>query len=344
MTPILSKVAVPLVEVTRGSITECIHRGNVVVVNNKGKILYKAGDAFYNTYFRSAAKPVQALNVLKSGASDRFGFTDKQLAVMCSSHYAEPIHIETINEILAKIGLEHTNIKGGVVTSLNAEYALKLAYDKVKLNSLFSDCSGKHAGMLAVCKHQNYSLKNYLSANHPCQQDILSIISEICQIEVENINIGIDGCSAPVHAMPIYNMALCFARLANPDEICQPMSSYCNRIFNAMTNYPEMISGTGGFCTELIKHASKKLIGKVGAEGVYCVGVKDMNIGIAVKIESGSMAMLPPVIYKIINELNILNESEKLNLKKYKVMDNLNDIETKVGEIRPAFELEEVLK
>lgn len=332
-------MAEKLIEITRGKIVETIHRGDIAVVNADDKILYSVGNPNKITYWRSAAKPIQATNVILSGAFEKYKFSKKEIAIMCASHYAEKFHLETIESILRKINLQKENILGGVVTSLNSKYALKLAGNQVELNEMYTDCSGKHVGMLSVCKMKGYPVENYPDKNHPVQKDILKIISTYTDVSENEIEIGIDGCSVPVHALPLKNMAQAYARLSNPELFKEENREASEIIFESMTNHPEMVSGTGGFCTDLIAATNKRLIGKVGAEGVYCVGIKDKNIGIAIKIESGSMAVLPPAVISVLKQLKLISESELKALSKYETMDNLNDLETKVGEINAVFEL-----
>jgi L-asparaginase II len=328
-----------LIEVSRGNVIETIHRGDIAIVNSKGELLYKCGDPEKYTYWRSAAKPIQAYNVLLSGAADRYKFTDAEIAIMCASHYGESFHIKTIESILSKIGLNSDHILGGTVTSLSTEYALELAYNRTELNPMFSDCSGKHAGKLSICQHKGYPLESYKELNHPVQQQILEVIANMADMSIKDIEIGIDGCSVPVHAMPLRNMAMAYARLANPEGLDEDYRMTSERIFCAMNKHPEMVSGTNGFCTNLIAASNGKLTGKVGAEGVYCIGVKDRDIGIAIKIESGSMAVLPPAVLYILRELDILNSEELTLLKQYDPMINTNDLKQKVGEIRACFTL-----
>ena len=328
-----------LIEITRGEVVETIHYGDVVVVNSKGELLYHYGDPNKFTYWRSAAKPIQAFNVILSGAAEKYGFTDAELAIMCASHYGEKHHIKTIESILSKIGLTEEAILGGTVTSLSSDYALELAANQTKLNPMYSDCSGKHAGKLSICQHKNYPLESYKELQHPVQQEILEVMAEMCELQKEDIVIGIDGCSVPVHAMPLKNMALAYARLANPEHLSTEYKDASEKLFAAMTNHPEMISGTNGFCTDLIAASNKKLVGKVGAEGIYCVGVKDRDIGIAMKMESGNMAVLPPAVISVLKELDVLDDTELKALEKYSPMMNSNDLKNKVGEISAVFEL-----
>jgi L-asparaginase II len=330
---------VPLVEVTRGNVVERVHYGHVVVVNQKKKVAFSLGNPFKKTYMRSCAKPVQVLPFVRSGGMEHFGFTDKELAIFCASHYAEPFHMETLENILEKINLSEKNLLCGVTTSLKLEYAFELARRDVPLNQLYNDCSGKHLGMLALCQHRNYPIDHYISPDHPAQEEIISTFADFCEIPAEDIQIGIDGCSAPVFALPIYHMALAYLKLSNPDSLenMQKYGSACKRIFRAMTMYPEMIAGTNGFCTELMTHTNGKLIGKVGAEGVYCVGVKDKGLALAVKIDDGSMAVLPSVVIQLLSDFDLLTEEEKEKLTGLWFKDVLNDRKMIVGVQKPCF-------
>lgn len=328
-----------LVEVTRGPIVECIHRGDVAVVNADGKLLYYTGDAHKLTYMRSAAKPLQALEVVLSGAADRFNFTDKELSVMCASHYGEEFHLNTVESILKKLGLDKGQLLCGTTTSLNPEYALKLANLGTVLTPVYNNCSGKHSGMLAVCVQKGYSLEDYTSPVHPVQIEMKNIISYMCKIDVNEIVVGTDGCTVPVFGMPLYNMALGFARLANPEKLAPEYKKAAERIFTAMNNSPEMVAGTNGFCSELMRITKGKLVAKLGAEGVYCIGVKGMGIGIALKIEDGGTRALSPAAMQALEDLNILTEEEKELLKNFKIKDNRNNVKAIVGQVKPAYHL-----
>jgi L-asparaginase II len=335
-------MAKKIIEITRGDIVESIHNGDIAIVNSKGDLLYQYGDANKYTYWRSAAKPIQTYNVLLSRTADHYNFNDAEIAIMCASHYGEAFHLKTVESILNKIGLNKNHILGGTVTSLNSDYALELARKQTELNPMYSDCSGKHAGKLSICKHKNYPIETYKELEHPVQQSILDIISEMAEINKEDIAIGIDGCSVPVHALPLKNMALAYAKLANPEDLIPNYKEASERIFKAMCHHPEMISGTNGFCSDLIAASNNKLVGKVGAEGVYCVGVKDRDLGIAIKMESGNMDVLPPAVIKILKDLNILDSIELKTLEQYNPIINKNDLKNKVGEINAVFELEKI--
>lgn len=328
-----------LVNVTRGPLVESIHRGDIAVVNSKGKLLNYVGNPYKISYMRSAAKPIQALNVILSGAADKFKFNDEEISIMCASHYGEDFHREVVERMMKKIGLTVDNLLCGATLSLSKEYAEELIWNHVKLQQTNTDCSGKHAGMLAVCMVKGYSITDYNLENHPLQKELKALAAQLCEIDEEKIYIGIDGCTVPVYGMPLYNMALGFAKIANPGGLTKEYKDASDRIFKAMNSAPEMVAGTNGFCTELIKNTNGKLIGKLGAEGVYCIGVKGMDIGIALKIEDGSYRPVWPAVIKCLEDLNILDEKESNALEKFKVIKNLNNVKSEVGEIKAIFNL-----
>lgn len=328
-----------LVEVTRGNIIESRHRGSVAVVNGKGELIAYAGDPTFMTYIRSAAKPFQAMNVLFSGAFEKFDLTQKELAIMCSSHYGEDIHRETIRSILKKIGATHDDLLCGTPLSISAAYRDKQLWDHLPIDETNSDCSGKHSGFLAVCKAKGYPLDTYTSPQHPMQKELLHIISEMCGIAGPDIPIGIDGCGVPVYAMPLRNMAMGYARLSAADQLDEPYRHAAKTICAAMTAYPEMISGTGGFCTEFLKHTQGRLCGKLGAEAVYCIGVMDRDLGIAIKIEDGSYRALYPAVMSVLDQLHLLDKKEQTALQPFCAPANKNDHGIAVGSISPCFSL-----
>lgn len=329
--------AVPLVEITRGPVVERTHYGHVVLVDEKGEILFALGNPFKYTYMRSCAKPVQVLPLLLAKADRYFGFTPAEIAIMCASHYCEPNHMETLVGIMKKASLDESMLLCGSSISLKLEQALDLAAHHVKLTSLYNDCSGKHLGMLALCRFKNYPVKDYILPTHPLQQEILNTFADFCHIHLEDVTIGIDGCSAPVFALPLYHMARAYVQLACPGLFKPMYQEACDQVFQAMTAHPLMISGSGGFCSQLIAAANGKLIGKVGADGVYCVGIKGKNLGLAVKIEDGNMGPLPTVVLEILDRFDVFTEQEKKQLEFFHTREVLNDRQVVVGYQRACF-------
>ena len=328
-----------LVNVTRGPLIESRHYGHISVVDNKGVIIASVGDPFYVTYMRSAAKPLQAMSVILSGAADRFKLSESELAVMAASHYGEPCHHEAVRSILDKIGCTIDDLLCGSSYSINPDYALEEALKGNGKSPLNNDCSGKHAGMLAVCKHKGWNIGNYLDEDHPLQKYIVKIIAMMADLKPEEITIATDGCGAPVHGVPLYNMAMAFAQFANPEELDEETSKACQRIYNSMVKHPLMISGVNGFCTHLIKYSNGKLIGKIGAEAVYVVGIKKYRLGVAVKLEDGNLSRIAPAVVHTLKELKVLDDNELNDLSQFLVIENKNKHGNVVGEIFPAFTL-----
>ena len=328
-----------LVKVTRGPVVESKHRGNIVIADTNGNVQTSIGDAHNVTYFRSAAKPIQGLNVILSGAADTFGFTDKELAIMCSSHYGESMHRETIYGILKKIGCTEKDLLCGSPLSIREEVREQQLREHTPIDSTCSDCSGKHSGFLAVCRAKNYPIENYNSPDHPMQKELLSIIGYMCGIDPTRILIGIDGCSVPVHALPISCMATGYARLASPDKLDEPYRSACKRIFRAINAYPEMLAGTRGFCSDFLKATDGKFVAKLGAEAVYCIGFAEKGLGLTVKIEDGNFRALYPTVMRSLSDLDWLTPSALSSLKRFVCPDNINDKGDPIGKIKPVFHL-----
>ena len=333
-----------VVKVTRGSLIESVHRADIAVVNSNANLIYSLGNSYKVTYMRSAAKPLQTLEIILSGAADKFSFTDEEISIMCGSHQGEEFHRKTVEGILKKLGLNVDNLLCGSTLPSNREYSQRLLWDHAKLNPTYTDCSGKHAGILSVCVLKGYDLEDYNSPEHPVQREIKKIISEVCSIREKDIIIGTDGCTVPVFGMPLYNMALGYSRIASGNGLPQDYNKAADRIFKAMNNAPEMVAGTDRFCTDLIKNTHGKLIGKYGAEGVYCVGVRGSGLGMAIKIEDGNVdRALWPTVVKCLEDLNELDQIESKSLGKYRNRQNLNNVGEKIGDIFPDFNLKKNL-
>jgi len=332
-----------LVNVKRGPIVESIHYGNVAVVDATGKLLYYAGDPYRVAYLRSSAKPLQTLNALLSGAVDKYQFTDKEVAIMCASHFGEDFHRETILGMLEKIGMKLEDLRCGTPYSYNYDVMKKQMEEHFELNTYNSDCSGKHSGFLATCLTKGYSTEGYDLPDHPLQKDVNEVLAYMFGVKPEEMYIGEDGCGVPVHGVTVYNMALGFAKLANPAGLKEGYPEACARVFKAMNAHPEMIAGTNGFCTEFIKNTNGKAIGKLGAEGVFCIALKEQGLGIAVKIEDGDTGRSVPVAaMRAIMDLGILTEAEAEVLAPFISAKNINHHKREVGEIEAAYHLRKV--
>jgi L-asparaginase II len=340
-------IAEPLVEVKRGSITESRHRGHIVVVNPAGNIIASLGAPENVTYLRSSAKPFQAIPLLTSGAAERFDFTDREVALACGSHNGEPIHTELAASMLRKIGLGLEALRCGAHEPYGVEAALELRKRGEQPNALHNNCSGKHVGMLAVALHIGASIDNYENPQNPVQKAIVEVVSQFSGVAVTDMAIGVDGCAAPVFGITMKAMALAYARLVSPPaSFDQKTRDACERIVRVMSAYPELIGGTSHrLDTELMRAAPRRLVSKVGAEGVYTAGVKPSEewphgLGIALKIEDGDdKRARPTVVLESLRQLGVLHDESLEAVAKYAYFPVTNRRGDVVGEISASFDL-----
>jgi L-asparaginase II len=340
--------AAELVEVWRGPIVESRHRGHLIAVDPFDQAVAELGAAATVTFLRSSGKPFQTLPVVASGAADAFGFTEQEIAIACGSHNGEQIHVETVQSMLDKIGLDETALKCGAHEPYSVDVARELIRTGQAPTPIQNNCSGKHAAMLALAKHLGAPVETYDHLENPVQQKILQIVAEFSDIPTKDIVIGTDGCGVPVFAISVRAMALMYARLINPaPEMSVDVQAACGRIVRAMINYPVMIGGTKDrLDTELIRAGRGRFISKIGAEGVYTVGVLPSEkwpngLGVALKVEDGDdRRARPPAVIDALRQLDVLTEDDLKTLQKYSRAVIINRRGDEVGEARAAFTLE----
>ena len=337
-----------LIEVWRGPIVESRHRGHLSAVDSRGDPIAELGLPETVTYVRSSGKPFQAIPVIVSGAADRFGFTEPEIAIACGSHSGEPIHVDAVRSMLKKIGLDESALKCGVHEPFSAEVARELTRNQKPPNVLQNNCSGKHAAMLALALHVGAPTGSYDDWRHPVQQAIAKTVADFSDTPLEQIAVGTDGCGVPVFGVPVRAMALMYARLvAPPESLDTATRDACRRIVKAMIDFPEMVGGTKDrLDTELIKAGAGRLISKIGAEGVYTIGVLPSaewpsGLGLALKIEDGDdHRARPPAVIEALRQLNVLATNELIALASYAPTIITDRRGERVGEARAAFTLE----
>jgi len=343
-----------LLEVTRGPIVESRHYGHAAVVDSSGRLLYQAGDPHLVTYLRSSAKPIQAIPIIESGAAERFGLDDKDLALICASHSAAEEHTSRVLSMLEKIGAEESALKCGPHLPFDPETAAGMQREGQAPTARHSNCSGKHTGMLALARQMRVSLEGYLEPTHTVQQRVIEAVSDVCGVAAEDIAIGVDGCGVPVFGMPLERMAYGFARLADPSGLVRTRGQAAARLRDAMRANPYLVAGKGRLDYDLMQAAGDRLVSKGGAEGVHCIGVlpgkatrvsepyRSQGIGIAVKADDGANRGSVSTALEVLRQLGVLEESQLAMLATYRVGPVKNLAGRVVGELRPAFALEPV--
>lgn len=309
-----------IAKVIRSETVESIHRGHLIAIGGDGKVHSSIGDPQTVTFFRSSAKPFQAIPFITSGAADAYGFSEDEIALACASHSGEPIHAETAERMLAKVGLSESDLRCGSHLPFYEPEAERLLRANGTATQLHNNCSGKHAAMLALARYMNADIDRYEQLQNPIQQAILKSVSIFCEIEKDKIAIGIDGCAAPNYAIPLSTMAKGFANLVAPpsDFADEVVRSAAQRVVSAMLKYPELIGGSDRLDTMLMQAAPGKIISKVGADGVWLCGVipnekYPTGAAIALKIEDGDDKRARPVVaVEILRQLEIL-QNDQLN-------------------------------
>jgi L-asparaginase II len=353
----------PLFEVTRGRIVESVHFGAVAVVDSGGRLLAWLGDPKTVTFLRSSAKPFQALPFIERRGDQTFHLTSREVAIICGSHDGTDEHVEVIKGIQAKVGVQESDLLCGThpLSHMPTVEAMRLRGEALSPNR--HNCSGKHTGMLAAARMRGLPISDYVNPEHPVQKAILDSLAEICSVPVEQVEMGIDGCSVPNFAVPLYNAALGFARLCDPRGAQTGRAAACRRITQSMMANPVMVAGSGRFDTRLMEVCSGRLIAKGGAEGYMILGIlggalgaDSIGVGIAFKVSDGDLAIRkangdsynrvrPAVALEILRQMGYIGEKELESLSAdfgpIKPVTNWRKLV--VGHSRPAFTLQRTL-
>ena len=333
-----------IAETTRGGITESVHHGVVVAVDARGDVIASAGDPEQVVFFRSSAKPFQAIPVIESGAADAFGFTPAELALCCASHEGSPAHQAQVKAMLAKIGLSPDALQCGCPLTGDDDESARITLGLVERTPLQCDCSGKHAGMLASIVHEGLSQADYLDPQHPLQQRILGIMSEVMRVPMEEIILGTDGCSLPTFAAPVRAFAASYAALAAPelvpDGAGREHALALNRLRDAMTAYPVNVSGEGNLVATIMEVSEGRVAAKSGAEGLLCLAVPERGLGIAIRIADGTFRTHAVATVSALEQLGILDNAMRQEILARHTPEIRNHNDLLVGEIRPVFRLE----
>lgn len=340
----------PLVEVTRGNIVESIHYGAIAITNNKGELIASFGNPNKISYLRSTAKPFQALPFIEAEGHKYFNFTEKEIALICASHSGTDEHFEIIQRIQDKVGISEADLLCGSHRPMHIATGDALILRNETPSPNRHNCSGKHTGMLAHAILKGLDLGSYLENSHEVQKLILQNFAELCQIDPQEIELGIDGCSAPNFAVPLFNSAIAWASLADPSALPPHRQKACRTITKAMMAYPFMVAGPDRFDTALMQAGKGLIVAKGGAEGYQGIGLLpgalgegSPALGITFKISDGdkSERARSIVSLEVLRQLGALSDSLLAEIKKFgPIKDVLNWQKLIVGQMRPSFKLE----
>jgi L-asparaginase II len=324
-----------LVEVLRGGLVESRHRGAVAVVAADGATVLALGDVARPVYPRSAVKPLQALPLVESGAADRYGFGDQELALACASHGGEPAHVEVASRMLARAGLDAGALECGAHWPSHQASSQALARSGAP-SALHNNCSGKHAGFLCVACSAGVAHRGYVKAEHFVQREVRAALDGLTGAGLSADQCGIDGCSIPTWAVPLTALAQAFAKFGTGQGLGTERAKAAARIRAACTAQPYFVAGTGRFCTEIMKQFGARVLAKTGAEGVFCCALPEQGFGIALKCDDGATRAAEVAMAATIARFLPMSEAERGAFERFlrPTLRNWNGIE--VGGLRAA--------
>ncbi|NLU52565.1 MAG: asparaginase [Clostridiaceae bacterium] len=328
-----------LVVRTRSGRVESIHHGYICVTDSDGKIKYSIGNPNARIFIRSSGKPIYANAFVMSGAMEKFNISLKELAILCASHGGQAFHRRIIRGILKKAGLTEKDLDCGHKYPENQKVHDALIKKGKRPDPIFSNCSGKHAGLLVLCKYYGFPVKGYTDPQHPIHQVIRTTIAEILECSTNDLITGVDGCTLPTYSFSLHQASYLYALLAHGDTHKGKYAHSFGLIQKAMIENPRVIKGDDSFCTSLIKVTKGRAIGKIGAEGIYCMAVPEKRLGVCIKLMDGHPWASYPVAVRVLEELEILDDADIKELDKWALPKVKDDKGRDVGYLHPVFSI-----
>ncbi|MGH7708932.1 MAG: asparaginase [Vulcanimicrobiaceae bacterium] len=305
---------VPFVEVWRGELVESVHAVAACAVDVDGNATIALGDVDVPVYLRSAAKPFIAAAIVAAGAARAFGLESREIAVIAGSHNGEPPHVEAARSILRKAAIDERALRCGAHPPAYEPAAAALAARGLPFSAIHNNCSGKHAGILALAKFLGADLDGYLEPQHPAQALILAFCARLTGDDPTTFPLGVDGCGIPVFASSLRRAARAFARLATLDGGAAADAEALGTVRAAMIAEPFFVGGTERFDSALIAATGGRVVGKAGAEGVHGDALVQLGLGLVLKVVDGNRRATPPAAVALLNALNALDDGARAQL------------------------------
>lgn len=330
-----------LVEETRANLLENVHIGVICGVNEKKEVNYRIGNAEHKAYFRSAAKPIQALPAFLAEIDRKYGLTKREAALLTASHRGESYHIEALETMKTKLLINENELFCPASYPLNAKPKEDMLWQNLEKRKLYHNCSGKHMGFIAVCRELGYPVEGYWAREHPLQLKILDILSYLSECPLSDIHIGVDGCGVPVFAIPLRNMAITYLKLACPHLIDDvTLRNAVERMTSVMNQEYKMVASENFICSTLLEDPN--IVAKGGAKGVYCFGLKEEKLGFALKVLDGSEDVWPNIVASILEQIQYTNKETIARLRTLRPTIMKSDGDIEVGAVHEVFRLDKV--
>ena len=325
-----------VIEVMRGERVESAHCGSGAVLDTDGGVLLAFGDVETPVFPRSAVKAFQALPLFESGAADRFGLTDREIALAVASHQGEALHVETAAGMLATAGAQVSDLACGVHWPSRTAAAHPLAKSGAEPSALHNNCSGKHAGFLCLACAEGWPSHGYEENGHPVQREVKAALETMTGETLDERRRGLDGCSIPTWAISLKGLALGFARFGAGQGLPPARAAVARRIRNAVAAQPFFVAGTGNFDTEAMQLLGARLFIKTGAEGVYCAALPELGLGLAVKAQDGAKRAAQGMIATMVAMLLPMDVVTRAAFDNFTFAPMTNWRGSAVGMMRPA--------
>lgn len=330
-----------LIKETRTGLLENVHFGMVCGVDDHKNQTFRVGNSEHLVYFRSAAKPIQALPIFLTNIIEKYGLTEQEAALFAASHRGESYHIDALESMLAKLPLQEEDLFCPPSYPLNKKPKEEMIWNHTSKRRLYHNCSGKHMGFVTICREMGYPVEGYWKIDHPLQQQIVQILSILSEVPPSKITVGVDGCGVPVFAIPLNKMALTYLKLACPDLITDhQLKQAVSKLTSIMNLEYNMIASERFICSVLLQDAN--IVAKGGAQGVYCFGLRNERLGFALKVINGSEEVWPNIVAGILEQIDYKNKETIFNLRSLKPSVVKNDSGIEVGRIEEEFSLQKI--
>lgn len=331
------------IDVFRGDLVESRHHVSIAVVRADGSLLGSSGDPELVAFWRSCAKPFQAIPMIVDGAAEAYGFGADALALACASHNGEERHVALARQMLAASGASESDLVCGPHASISEDVAKAMQARGETPTKAHNNCSGKHAGMIALGRHAKWGSDGYATTEHPVQEACLEEVARWTGLPEAKVPHATDGCGVPSFALPLRAMALAWARLgaASAGDRIHGMPKDEQKagvqLVEAMRAHPFLIAGTGRLDTDLIAACGGRVVAKVGAEGVYCATIPEQRLGLAIKVEDGASRCLGPALLGL---LEVLSPGVADGLRDQRECVITNTLGASVGHVEPRIVLD----
>ncbi|MGI8968699.1 MAG: asparaginase [Chloroflexota bacterium] len=329
----------PLVAVMRGEYVGSLHRGTLALVDSAGVVALAIGDIDQPVFLRSAAKPFQVLPAILAGGIDQFGISERELAVLCASHSAEPRHTDAVLSVLHKLGLDESALHCGVHPPLHEATARSRWRAGLEPTPACNNCSGAHTGMLVACRARGWSIEDYGDPNHPLQLQTRQILAQFAGLEPEQVTLAGDNCHVPTFRLSARAGATAFARLVTGEHLPEGLREPAALVTSAMSTYPEMVAGEDRFDSDVMVAGAGDIVAKGGAEGYQGIGIKSRRLGLGLKISDGNSRATAPAVMPVLSALGVLSGEAEAALESYShpiSHDHQGEI---VGQLTPIFSI-----